>query len=239
VVGQVVGPDGQPVPEAWIISRIILDLGYGVWSAWGGRDHGDVRKGRFELHGLDPEVETPVHFLDPKRKLGATVNLSGKSIALMTIANRAGRVGVGAKIAFSDKSVARGPITVRLEPCGAATARLVDPDGTPVVGRLPLNFANRMVGTPGPPRSPVRDTTGFVSASEASLSQVDPINYENPIVADPEGRLTLPVLIPGATYRFIDYTVGRAAAPKVRKEFTAKAGETLDLGDILIEKPRG
>ena len=31
-------------------------------------------------HGLDPDAEVPVYFLEPKRKLGATVNLSGKSV---------------------------------------------------------------------------------------------------------------------------------------------------------------
>ena len=38
-----------------------------------------MRDGRFEVHGLDPDAEVPVHFLDPKGKLGATVRLSGKS----------------------------------------------------------------------------------------------------------------------------------------------------------------
>ena len=68
------------------------------------------------------------------------------------------------------------------------------------------------------------------------MSEVDPINYSRDLPLDPEGRLTLPCLIPGATYRIIDYNVGRDAQPKVHKEFTVKPGETLDLGDILIGK---
>ena len=60
-----------------------------------------MHDGRFEVHGLDPETEVPVYFLEPKRKLGGVVNLSGKSAA-------------------------GGPVTVRLEPCGAAKARFVD-----------------------------------------------------------------------------------------------------------------
>ncbi len=49
----------------------------------------------------------------------------------------------------------------------------------------------------------------------------------------------LPVLIPGATYRIYDFTtfVRGQAGPALRKEFTVKPGETLDLGDIRIEKP--
>jgi hypothetical protein len=53
------------------------------------------------------------------------------------------------------------------------------------------------------------------------------------------GRLVLPVLIPGTTYRFIDRTAGRAPiGPKIREEFTVKPGETLDLGEIRIAKPQ-
>jgi hypothetical protein len=59
----------------------------------------------------------------------------------------------------------------------------------------------------------------------------------NEMASDAEGRLALPVLIPGATYRFLDFPAGREAAPLVRKEFSVKPGETLDLGDILIERP--
>ncbi len=79
VKGQVVGPDGQPVQDARMVSRIIL-MPIGVpWRSWQGEYHGHVRNGRFELHGLATDPEVPVFFLEPKRRLGAMVNLSGKS----------------------------------------------------------------------------------------------------------------------------------------------------------------
>ena len=82
VKGRVVGPDGQPVRDAWIISRIILES---ETRAGGGAGTAAIMatcaSGRFEIHGLDPETEIPVYFLDPKRKLGGVVNLSGKSAA--------------------------------------------------------------------------------------------------------------------------------------------------------------
>ena len=71
--------------------------------------HGSVKSGRFEIHGLDPDAEVPVYFLDPHHKLGATAEFTGKSAA-------------------------GGPVTVRLEPCGTAKARLVDAGGKPVAG---------------------------------------------------------------------------------------------------------
>ncbi len=59
------------------------------------------------------------------------------------------------------------------------------------------------------------------------------------MAADADGRVVLPVLIPGATYRFTDRAPKQG--PIVRRlvrEFTVKSGATLDLGDIVIEKPR-
>ncbi|MGO9465564.1 MAG: hypothetical protein ACLQIB_16640 [Isosphaeraceae bacterium] len=76
-------------------------------------------------------------------------------------------------------------------------------------------------------------------ADEAALSALDPVNYAHPLVSDAEGRIEIPVLIPGATYRFIDRTMLRdPGGPQVRKEFQVKPGQTLDLGDIRIEKPQ-
>ncbi len=126
VKGQVVGPDGQPVRDAWMISRIILMPSRAMAFTGGDEYHGNVRNGRFEVHGLAPDAEVPVYFLDPKHKLGATVHLSGKSAT-------------------------GGPVTVRLQPCGTARARLVDPVGKPIAGyRDPYLIA--MVVTPGPSR---------------------------------------------------------------------------------------
>ena len=49
----------------------------------------------------------------------------------------------------------------------------------------------------------------------------------------------LPALIPGATYRFTDRAANQGLlVRRVVREFTPKGGEALDLGDILIEKPR-
>ncbi len=211
VTGRVLGPDDQPIQDAWIFSRIILDPRDGPWENWTVGRHGNVRNGRFEIHGLAPDADVPVYFLDPRRKLGGVVNLSGKSAS-------------------------GGPVSVRLEPCGAARARLVGPGGKPVAGRLPRGYLIfSMVVTPGPPSSTAKDQAGLPFADEGSLTAVDPVNYANELVCDADGRITLPVLIPGATYRFLDDTTPRGTVPHV-KEFSVKPGETLDLGDLRIEK---
>src|SRR5262249_35151655 len=124
---------------------------------------------------------------------------------------------------------------------GSDRAWLVDPDGTPVAKPV-RNLSITIVVTPGPAGNNFPDkATSVLSADEDSLTEVDPINYETEVTPEAGGRITLPVLIPGATYRFIDYStfVRGQAGPEVRMEFAVKAGQKLDLGAIRIAKPPG
>ncbi|MEJ7639445.1 MAG: hypothetical protein WKF75_16080, partial [Singulisphaera sp.] len=61
------------------------------------------------------------------------------------------------------------------------------------------------------------------------------------MLPDADGRLSLRSLIPGARYRISDFSTVNdpVKGVQVRKDFTVEPGETLDLGDILIEKPPG
>jgi RNA polymerase sigma factor (sigma-70 family) len=104
VKGHVVAPDGKPVAEAFLLSRLNVSPFSSQW-LWSPLL---LRGGRFELHGCDPEKTYPVCFLDAKNKTGATVEISGKQ--------------------------AGEEVTVRLTPCGQATTRLLDGDGKPMVG---------------------------------------------------------------------------------------------------------
>jgi hypothetical protein len=213
VKGQVVGPDGEPVVDIWMLSRIHLNPSRPLLRNWRGDYHGTARNGRFELHGLDPNSEVPVSFLEPKRKLGATVHISGK-------------LAGGA------------PIVVKLERCASAKARLVGPGDKPLAG-----FQNpaliSMVVTPGEFSGIKAQKDRSTLADQAILTTIDPINYAKAPAADAQGRIVFPALIPGSTYRISDQSTARTPdGPQLRKEFTVKPGEILDLGDILIEKPQ-
>jgi protocatechuate 3,4-dioxygenase beta subunit len=207
-VGRVIGPDGRPVPSAMMIGRVFLPPLRSAWLSWRFDPTHRVRDGRFEVHGLDPDAEVPIHFFEPSSKLGATVVLSGKSGA-------------------------NGPITVRLEPCGTARARLVDRDGKPVAGY----FAPRrilIIVTPGASLEHVRP--GQMSADALAFTAIDQANYDK-LASDADGRIALPDLIPGANYCVSAYP--RNGAVFFHKDITVKPGETIDLGDILVEKPPG
>lgn len=206
-------PTGAPARDAWFFSRIVLDPRILGSRAWTGRDHGRAHDGWFAIHGLEDDVEVPVYFLDPKRKLGGVVTVSGRSAS-------------------------GPPVRVRLEPCGTALARLVDPAGQPVV-RPVRDLHINLVITPGPPRGNRPRPGASVAADEATVHLVDPINYPADPTPDAGGHIRLPALIPGATYRIVDHTGANRGpeGPPIRKEFTVAPGETVDLGEIRVAKP--
>jgi RNA polymerase sigma factor (sigma-70 family) len=160
-----------------------------------------VRDGRFELHGCDPAKSYPVSFLDAKNKAGVTVELSGKQ--------------------------AGEEVTVRLAPCGAAATRLLDGEGKPLAGR---RLGLDLVVTPGAQRFDLKAyDRGEPIADEDYVANIDRLNYWEGPQTDANGRVTLPALIPGATYRI----VGLDDRDHIIKcEFQVESGKTLQLPDI-------
>jgi RNA polymerase sigma factor (sigma-70 family) len=170
----------------------------------------EVRDGVFALHGCDPDKDYAVHFFDADHGWGASVTLSGRR-------------------AEDD------PVTVRLAPCGGATARFVDAEGKPLPDQPARRVMFRLVVTPGPSyEESVRK--GVLAAdeefAESLVSRKERMSRRG-LKTDAEGRVTYAGLIPGATYRLL--TVEKESGV-VRKEFRAEAGKTLDLGDVMIGK---
>ncbi len=113
-----------------------------------------------------------------------------------------------------------------------------NPAGQPVVRSREGAASVTLVVTPGPSEdSQDKADLDRLSADEDILSRIDPTRDKKGPASDDQGRLTIPGLIPGATYRIYDNTMGEGAGPRLRKEFTVKPGETADLGDVRIESP--
>jgi hypothetical protein len=72
-----------------------------------------------------------------------------------------------------------------------------------------------------------------LAADADYLANIDRTNHWHSAKSDEQGQLTLPALIPGASYRI---TAARGGRLQVVKEFQVKASETLDLGDIVVER---
>jgi RNA polymerase sigma factor (sigma-70 family) len=193
--GRVVGLDGKRVAQAEMICRSYIPYGY--WSS--GRSK-EVKNGRFELPGCDPEKTTEVFFFDAKNRLGTVAQLSGKAVGK--------------------------PVTVVLQPCGSVTARILNDNGKPAAD---FQVDAEFVITPG---VFIEDVWPPSPGSKIEGPAAD-IGIGSRAAADPQGRVTLPSLIPGATYRL----VSARGAITVHKEFKVAPGQILDLGDITI-KPR-
>jgi len=205
--GHVRGADGQTVQDAEILTTLHIEH-FNV--SWRGDYTLPVRDGRFEIHGLDPDKEYRAYFFDAEHECGAAVTLSGER---------------------ADQQLA-----VQLQPCGQAVARFVGPDGKPLPKHIPhLEF----MATPGPTLQAAAEQRLLARDSDLMFN-VDRRHYDftKPRTTDAEGRITLPALIPGVLYRLLDFsTVNDAKGEQLRKDFTVKPGETIDLGDILIVKP--
>jgi hypothetical protein len=200
VSGRVVDEEGNPIENAVMITALAI---YPTTIFWRGSDLFQARDGRFELNCLAEGEEYPVHFLDAKRKLGATVILNTRD---------------------------NNP-TVVLKPCGQARMRLVDSDGNPVADHYPTIH---IVVTPGVYKYDSDSfRVGKLAADSDFISNVDRTNYPDMPKSDKNGELLLPVLIPGATYQLLDYN---NPISKVTETFKVQAGETLDLGDVLVER---
>src|SRR5205807_2140723 len=144
-----------------------------------------------------------VLFLDAKNKQGLLAEISSKNAG--------------------DKAV-----TVQLAPCGSAQLRFISANGKPVAGRTP-NL--QIVTSPGvdPFQREAVLNKGLLFADADFVANLDRLNYWRGLRSDAQGRVRLPALIPGATYRLLPHAKGQPA-----RDFTVEAGKTMDLGDVSV-----
>jgi hypothetical protein len=68
------------------------------------------------------------------------------------------------------------------------------------------------------------------------MANLDPEGHRyGNLRSDDQGRITLPNLIPGATFLLIG-TRPNEGIFNLNKEFRAEAGKTLDLGDVVFQR---
>jgi beta-lactamase regulating signal transducer with metallopeptidase domain/protocatechuate 3,4-dioxygenase beta subunit len=168
-----------------------------------------VHGGRFAVSGCSPGVPCPVYCLDPEHQTGATLRVEASSAG-------------------------QEPLTVRLAPCGTAKARFVDSEGKPIADLEPSLHLVVTAGVAQFDRSPA--ARGKLMADEDFAVNIDPKNQHPLPKTGADGVATFRALIPGAAYELHG---GRNRELAVLKEFAAEASKTLDLGDIVADRPRG
>ncbi len=175
ISGRITNSADELVERALLISRLNIHPSELTWRGFPIETLG----GRFELSGLGESREYPVHFLDPKNRLGATVIFKA-----------------------GDQSP-----TVVLEPCGEAVAMFTDSRGKPIPDLQP-DFEIVVTPGPhrlGP--SAMRLVA--LAADAEYVANIDRTNYREIPKSDAEGRMTFPALIPGGRYRIVTYVKGR------------------------------
>jgi RNA polymerase sigma factor (sigma-70 family) len=122
-------------------------------------------------------------------------------------------------------------LTVRLEPCGTAVFRPVDKDGKAIAGFRPTV---ELLVTPGATGWDAM-IKGDVAADFAWMVNLDRERYRG-VKGDAEGRVTLPTLLPGATFRLHGQPPGQGIRD-LNRTFTVQPGQKLDLGDVPLPTP--
>jgi RNA polymerase sigma factor (sigma-70 family) len=209
VQGRVLAPDGKAVDRAVLLCAFHLRDHGGVYWAQD-KEPIPVRDGNFAIPGCDPKESFPVVVVNFEKKLGTMAKLSGKQ--------------AGEKV------------TLRLEPCGSAKTRCVNAEGKPVQGAradLLLMLGEEVRGMSYNELLHQFYTDRIFARllgepSEGSYNKLAGPLYRN-LGSDKEGRLTFPALVPGATYRYWDWT----GKKPVKHDFTVKAGEVVQLPDLV------
>jgi RNA polymerase sigma factor (sigma-70 family) len=163
----------------------------------------DLKGDTFAVHANDPGATYRFHVFAPAAGLGAVVTLQGKQ--------------AGGE-----------PLTVKLQACGSARARFLDGKGKPLARYRPV--VSLVLCPAARPHVKAVMTDRARALGGFGLGEADPAHYAAGPATDAEGRVTLPALIPGATYR-ISLGDGKA------RDFTVRAGQTVTLPDLVVNRP--
>ena len=175
IQGKVVGPEGNPVDQAVLLSKSFTRVQSVYWSPY--RDL-PIVNGRFELPGCDPDQPRTLFILDAKSQLGATIVLDPKKAMV-------------------------DPPVIRLKPCGSATVQLVDKQGKPIANQqLQADKIVRtdLIGMEGV----LNASFGTQSLRHIfwAMTSLDRSRHRS-LSTDEHGRVTFPTLIPGAPYKLL------------------------------------
>ena len=136
----------------------------------------ECRDGELVLPGCDPEKGGTVWLFDPEHSLGHDPELHRRR------RRRARR------------------LTVTLQPCGAATVRMVDAKGKPLPGKHPRSTSLCLPARSWPPSLGAPRTRRTLEGDWHHVVELRPGALTANLKTDAEGRVTIPGLIPAAPH---------------------------------------
>jgi hypothetical protein len=149
----------------------------------------------FEVTGLEPGKPRSVSFMHKGRRLAGAVAMEP----------------------------GEGPVEVRVVPCGAATGRLVDPDGQPVAGPYLMLIPRDHSGHPLPGGIGLWPQSEGFAVDKGGRFRVEGINPELGVGVDIRSR--------SQPDRFL---VPEKAKEAILSHLKTRPGETVDLGEIRV-----
>jgi RNA polymerase sigma factor (sigma-70 family) len=195
----VVGPDGKPVTGALVAGLTPLATFPAVPGLTPAMPSG-LKGADVTVLGLGRHQVRNVVFFQPEKKLGTIEPVRGDET---------------------------GPVTVRLEPLGGATGRVLDARGRPWPGLRVEAGLTRLI-------------TAYKDLPWAALSNLRP-SLKVVGTTDRDGRFRLAGLLPGLKYDLIISEGGIKPGPVTayRKDVTVESGKTRDVGDLRSEQSQG
>jgi RNA polymerase sigma factor (sigma-70 family) len=131
-----------------------------------------------------------------------------------------------------------GASTVRLQACGSARVRLLDAQSRPAAGYRPSLFVFHPDDVAGDDylEASLEHAVRFLGVS---VEEFDPAHYGGGLVADADGWLTLPALIPGAVYSLrtpseVSRDARQAQSRPLMPILVTRPGEALRLRAIVL-----
>jgi RNA polymerase sigma factor (sigma-70 family) len=236
VRGRAVGPDGTPVKDAVLflpselqpaepafftkIAGVPFDTRLTALPA---------RNGIFELRNCDPDETYRVGVLSGRAEGRELVVAGPPSVDVASVVNRliATKDLLGGIAEISAKGAGGKAVEVKLGKCESAEVRFVDAKGNAVQQKIWLELLVK----PGPSATKSR-VEGKPAAEAALLATPYSLQGEkSPVAPDAEGRIVIPGLIPGATYRIKVLTGKEKFENEIafEKDFTVEAGKTTKL----------
>jgi hypothetical protein len=234
--GKLVGPDGKKVAHAILFAPgelIRNDSNFLVPFPPGGSQARwlPVEDGRFELPGCDPDRTYRFFVLNAKSSQNnpragwavsdGPVRFAGGFGSETSELFRDGKDRLGAVADIRPPKDSKKTVTIKLVKCGSADIRMVDAEGKAAPTQVHLTLEVTPKQGAG---------KAALNAEEMMLAIFWPMG--TPPTPDAKGRLTIPALIPGATYHLRGMSV--IEVPPL-KSFKVEAGKKAKLGDLVIK----
>jgi hypothetical protein len=198
--GTVVGPDGKPVAGAHVAGLTPVPR-FPTASSGQPRAQAPGLKGAdFTVLGLRPHGARNLVFFQPEKRLGKVQRVRGDG---------------------------EGPVTVRLEPLGGLTGRVLDARGRPWAGlRVEASLTRVITEYKDLPWELIENLGPMLTVVQTT---------------DRDGRFHMDALLPGLKYNLI-VTEGEPKPGPVtayKEDLTVESGKTRDVGDLKAEPSPG